>query len=273
MFKAMLANSKNKKYLCRLLSLLFEISEEEAMKSFRYSKNELDRDNVRSRANIVDIVGTLGKTKVNIEMNKTNTIPRNVHYLEVLSKEDNLSGTKFGERNLTVQVNLTDICFKGDKTVNYFCKQDISDRTMGNEVLVNASIPMIRKKMYTLGEESLDEIERYVAIVTMDKKREAEKLAKGDELYMEYIKDAKKAEKSTSYYDDFDYEVHLAAYYTQDGIRKGLEDGIKQGLEQGREEEREKRIQKMLEIGMPLETIIKCFDLTEEEIKKIKIDE
>ncbi len=64
----------------------------------------------------------------------------------------------FGERNLTVQINLTDICFKGDKTVNYFCKQDISDRTMGNEVLVNASIPMIRKKMYTLGEESLDEI-------------------------------------------------------------------------------------------------------------------
>ena len=171
----------------------------------------------------------------------------------------------FGERNLTVQINLTDICFKGDKTVNYFCKQDISDRTMGNEVLVNASIPMIRKKMYTLGEESLDEIERYVAILTMDKKKEAEKLAKGDELYMEYIRDA----KSTSYYDDFDYEVHLAAYYTQDGIRKGLEDGIKQG----REEEREKRIQKMVEIGMPLETITKCFDLTDEEIKKIKIDE
>jgi len=103
----------------------------------------------------------------------------------------------------------------------------------------------------------------------MDKKKEAEKLAKGDELYMEYIKDAKKAEKSTSYYDGFDYEVHLAAYYTQDGIRKGLEDGIKQG----REEEREKRIQKMVEIGMPLETITKCFDLTDEEIKKIKIDE
>jgi len=66
--------------------------------------------------------------------------------------------------------------------------------------------------------------------------------------------------------DDFDYEVHLAAYYTQDGIRKGLEESHK---------ERDKAILKMVKMGIPMETILKCYELSREEIEKIndKIDE
>jgi len=60
--------------------------------------------------------------------------------------------------------------------------------------------------------------------------------------------------------------VHLAAYYTQDGIRKGLEESHK---------ERDKAILKMVKMGIPMETILKCYELSREEIEKIndKIDE
>ncbi len=55
MFKTMLANSKRKKYLCRLLSLLFDVTEEEAMKLFKFSKNELDKDSIFRRGDRVDL--------------------------------------------------------------------------------------------------------------------------------------------------------------------------------------------------------------------------
>lgn len=215
----------------------------------------------------MDLVGTLGNVKVNVEMNKTNTLLRNINYFKEITKEEILSGTEIKAFDtLAVQINLTDLCFKSDKTVNYFWYRDESGRGIDNKVLVNISIPLIRKKVYTEGIESLDDLERYVGMMSMEKVKKAKELAKGDELRMEYIKDAKRVEKSTNFYDDFDYEATLISNYIQDGMAIGKEEGLKKG----RIEERQRAIAKMTEIGLPIEKIIECFDLSEEEIKDLK---
>ncbi len=179
MFKTMLANSKRKKYLCRLLSLLFDVTEEEAMKLFKFSKNELDKDSLFRRGDRVDLVGRLGNVKINVEMNKTNTLIRNVEYLNRMSNENIAVGIgTFDVDNLSVQINLTDVAFQGDSTTNYFYRRDSLGRGLGNEVLVNISIPSIRKKLYTKGIESLDALERYLGMMSAVKLKEAKELAK-----------------------------------------------------------------------------------------------
>jgi predicted transposase/invertase (TIGR01784 family) len=54
------------------------------------------------------------------------------------------------------------------------------------------------------------------------------------------------------------------------GMEKGFEVGMQQGIQQGIQEERKKMLKAMIELGVPIDSIISKLNIDENEIKKIK---
>lgn len=290
MFKAMLASTIRKKYLSRLLSYIFDLSEKEIYENFEYINSELDREFMLQKGERVDLVGRLCGVLINIEMNGTPLLDRNIKYLERISREKVLINSKTNNKGIkAIQINLNDVSYYKDEIVNYFYMND-GERAIGDKVLVSISLPLIRKKMYTLGSGSLEGIERFMAVSTTTNKKKAEEIAGSDSLMKEYIEEAKQVEECVlPYYPDLDVKNMDFSYFYKnlgkvegreegreegklEGLAKGriegLEEGFAKGCELGREEERAKLIESLKKIynnGKPIENILECFNLSEDE--------
>ena len=273
MFKTMIANTKRKVFLCRLLSHIFNLSEKEVFENFTFIKGELDKDNLFQKGERVDLVGKLYGSIINVEMNKTSILDRNVEYLERISREEVLVGCDDSVYKVNAfQINLNDVCYKDDEIISYFWMKDGKGRAIGNKVLINISIPLIRKKFYTEGAEKLNELERLIFIMTTTDKREAKKLARRDELMKRYIKEAKQVEEAVlPYY--YDLEVDYKTLFREEGREEGHEEGRKEGRKEEREYNQRRLIasaKRLYDIGTSLDDIKECLSLSKEEINEVK---
>ncbi len=258
MFKTMIANRRRKKYLSRLLSYILHMPEEEIFNHFEYLNTELDRDFMHQKGERVDLLGKIHGVFINVEMNKTPLLERNLKYLERITVEKIYIGTDSSALSLkAVQINLNDVCYKDDEIVSFFSMRDKLNRGIGNKVLVNICIPLIRKKMYSEGVESLEGLEQFMALMTTTSKEKARKIARNDELMQKYVKEAKQVEKKViPFYRDL--EVDYKDYY------------IEEGREEGRAKERMLLAQKMLQKGITLEELKNDYGYSVEEIEMLK---
>ena len=141
-------------------------------------------------------MGKIHGVFINVEMNKTPLLDRNLDYLERITLEKIFIGSGSSAHQLkAIQINLNDVCYKGDEIVSFFSMRDKLNRGIGNKVLVNISIPMLRKKMYSEGIESLEGIERFIALMPTKSKEKAKRIAGDDELMQEYVEEAKQVER------------------------------------------------------------------------------
>ena len=87
MFKTMIASTRRKRFVCRLLSYLLNLHEKEIFENFEHINTELDRDFMHQKGERVDLLGKIHGVFINVEMNKTPLLDRNLDYLERITLE------------------------------------------------------------------------------------------------------------------------------------------------------------------------------------------
>ena len=98
MFKTMFYNSKRLKYSVKFISYYLDISYEELIKNIRLVKSELDKESNDMKEERSDYVAEINNSKINIEVNNTNSVEvmeRNLEYAFRLYGERVRIGKKY----------------------------------------------------------------------------------------------------------------------------------------------------------------------------------
>ena len=268
MFLAMINNEKRKQYASYLISLLLDADYEEIYNTIVFQKEKLDKDNYYDKGKTVDFVCRINGEIIGIEMNNnkkdTLSLERNISYAADLYK----SGAKMGDRynyNRVVQININNFSFEGNNKVieRYLITNEEGETLTDKLEFIYIYLPNIKKKSY-------NEIEKFerLLLVFNESKDKSSKLARGDKIMEEYVKDS----VDTSYDDEiiglYDKEMHDKMMFNSavdDSRKAGIEEGLKQG-------EKKKQIEiarNMLKKGMDKETIQELTSLSEEELEKL----
>jgi flagellar biosynthesis/type III secretory pathway protein FliH len=91
------------------------------------------------------------------------------------------------------------------------------------------------------------------------------------------IKEAEMGLMSIKWEDLPSYEIGMEKGFEagmqqgiEEGIQKGIQKGMQEGIQKGMQEERKKMLKAMIELGVPIDSIISKLNIDENEIKKIK---
>ena len=125
------------------------------------------------------------------------------------------------------------------------------------------------KKNYKEGKK-IKKLEKYLLYLLMTRyeKKEINEFIKGDEVLMEAEKirdDLIKRETIRFYYDQELDEMIEKKSIREDALEEGMEKGVKKGLKI----EKRNIAKNLLNLGMPIDTIIKATGLSKKEISKM----
>jgi predicted transposase/invertase (TIGR01784 family) len=128
-----------------------------------------------------------------------------------------------------------------------------------HKIIINIYIPNLRRKCYNEGIEKLEEVEKYLLVLTEKGINEAKEIGGNIKIMDEYIDEAVEVSYESGFGEAYDKEEAI------------YDDGIKKGMEQGMKNEKIEIARKMLNEKMDISMISKITGLTKEEIDKIKI--
>jgi predicted transposase/invertase (TIGR01784 family) len=266
MFKAMFQNKKRIKYSCKLLSYLFDVSYDELLNNLVLTKNDIDKEKENSLGGRCDYVAFINNTYVNVEVNQNSslvTLLRNIQYLDTIysKKIKRSSSLKKEDYNYCVQVNINNFSFKNnDNIFDIFMLQNKDGLVLDDhKIIINIYIPNLRRKCYNEGIEKLEEVEKYLLVLTEKGINEAKEIGGNIKIMDEYIDEAVEVSYESGFGEAYDKEEAI------------YDDGIKKGMEQGMKNEKIEIARKMLNEKMDISMISKITGLTKEEIDKIKI--
>ena len=290
MFHTMLNNSKRKKYVSYLLSLILEEDYEEILNNIEFVKDELDKENFYDSKRTVDLVCRIKEKIYNIEMNNNSDIrslERNISYLNDLYKSSMKVGSDYNY-NYCIQININNFNIKGNKKkISRFKLRDEEGDILTNKIdFIYIYLPLIKEAWYTNSE--LSELEKLLLIFNEDSRKEVDKIMKGNKIMEEYRREAECASNDTEIIGLYDKEKTreiLQQMALEDekkkaikqGLEQGLEQGIKQGIKQGREEGMKQGIEQqkisiinnMKKLNLDEDTIIKSLDISQEEYNEL----
>jgi len=283
MFMTMFENEARIAYSALLASYFIEdITFEELLKNIVLVKNELDKTHEKKKGLRSDYIAQIGNSKLNIEINNNYTLEvmeRNIEYAFRLYANKANRGSK-SEYTQVVQLNLNNFAFEGnDKIIDIYTLRNDEGLNLTNKIIiVQIYVPNLRKKWYTSGIESLNELERYILTLTEQNIEDSLKLGKGHRIMEDYIKDAINASGDEILLEAYDKEWALTdlgkhegfkAGYSEgmsEGIQQGIQEGIKQGIYQNKLE----IVLTMLSKNMKINLISEITGLSIDEINKIK---
>jgi predicted transposase/invertase (TIGR01784 family) len=225
MFKAMFQNEKRIKYSCKLLSYIFDISYEELLDNLVLTKNEINKEKENSFGGRCDYVAYINNTYVNVEVNQNSsleTLLRNIQYLDTIYlKKIKRNKTKKEDYNYCVQVNINNFAFKNNnKVFDIYMNQNKEGLVLDDhKIIINIYIPNLRRKCYNEGIESLEEVEKYLLVLTEKGIEEAKEIGGNIEIMDEYIDEAVEVSIDSGFGEAYDKEE---AIY-DDGMKKGIE--------------------------------------------------
>ena len=118
-----------------------------------------------------------------------------------------------------------------------------------------------------VGEEKLDELERYLLTLVLQKKSDTDKVGGGNSFMEDYIKDATEASLDEELLVSYDKEKALYELGTSEGEKIGFKKGEKSGYDK-----KSKEIAKnLLKEGIDVEIISKTTGLSKEIINSINM--
>ena len=276
MFKTMFQNKNRIKYSVKLLSYILDISYDELLDKIRLYKNETDKKYNSDKNERCDYVAEIDGSYVNIEVNNNSsleTLERNIQYLNSIYAKDVYEGSEYNY-NQVIQINLNNFSFKGqDKIMDiYTVKNDEGIELTKNITFVQIYIPNVRKKWYTEGKESLNEMERYILALSEPNIDDAKDISVGDIVMEDYVNESVKVSEGKNFGESYDKEWALKDEWARVGLEQGRQEGIEQGIEQGIEIGKKESLievaKNLLSLNISISDIIKATGLTEEEIKK-----
>jgi len=221
MFKTMIYNDNRIQYSKHILEYFLP----DKYMDYNLTKSETNKDSNEDKEMTVDFAAIKDDLFIDIEMNNTNTLERNADYLSRLCSKE----IKKGEEYIYykgLQMNLNGFKPPHNKTTDLYYTRDRIGNVYVPQIFVNIYLQNLWELYYNVGEEGLSRFERSILVMTSKSKKTAEKIAKGDKIMEEYIKDAKEAMmKDKNLRRAYDHEVELAKVAEENGIEKGIEKG------------------------------------------------
>ena len=240
MFETMLNNTKRKKYVAYLLSLILEENFKDVLNGLEFVKESMDKENYYDSKKTVDLICKFKDKYYNIEMNNNNTekerLERNISYLTKIYDGSMKIGNKKYIYNNCVQININNFNFRGNtKEIDkFYIQNDNLDKLTDKITFVYIYLPLIRKKYYNKGE--LTKLEKLMMIFNEEKTETVESLMKEEIVMEEYRRDATEASKEETIIGLYDKELEdkmLQEAVNDRLLQEGKEEGIKEGKIQG----------------------------------------
>lgn len=128
-------------------------------------------------------------------------------------------------------------------------------------LVINVSLPNLLEKCYTLGIESLSELEKFIYSMLEENITKLDKIMEELPMVKEYVKEAKEVIKESIFGEAYNHE--------QANNEQWYQDGMEQGIEQGKKEKTIDIIKSLFKNDVSLELISKSVNLSIEEIKNI----
>jgi predicted transposase/invertase (TIGR01784 family) len=127
-----------------------------------------------------------------------------------------------------------------------------------HKIIINIYIPNLRRKCYNEGIEKLEEVEKYLLVLTEKGINEAKEIGGNIEIMDEYIDEAVEVSYESGFGEAYDKEEAI------------YDDGIKKGMEQGMKNEKIEIAKSLLEHNISIDIIMESTGLTKEEIEKLR---
>ena len=296
-FKSFMLSEDTKEYTARLISLITKIPEKEILKNAVFNNVELPVKNKSDKRYRTDIIITIVKNIINIEMNREyydGLFSKNNAYISKLYSYQFDVGDSYTNISKIIGINIDNFSkFRGNKFVYKFLPMEIETKEIEeeNRESYHLDLEYLRNKCYN--NDKLSELEKMCQIFIEEDFEHLENLKKGDDVMTKAVnklEDISKDDKIIGLYDAeaVDRKVwnskilYAEKIGTERGMEKGLKKGMKEGMKKGIKEGIEKGIEKgfqegkknnqfmivqnMLNKGFDKETIIEITGITLDEL-------
>lgn len=271
-FKSIMLDEENEDYLKTLIHLITKIPMEE-LKNITVRNVEHLIDNIDDKLMKSDIIVSIGKSYISIEMNKTNKkwlSNRNENYMHKIASRFYKEKESYLLEYKIIQISFD--CFdylKLDEELYEIVYKDMKsnkiDPNYEYSKKYHVNLEKIKKVWYTKSINELSKFERYCILLMADTKEEARTLA-GEDLVMKKV--SRKLENLSS---DEDMIGLYNAEIEEEKIRLSMrEEGIKEGKIEGIKEGIIITAKNLLQMNIDIKTISKATGLSIEEIENLK---
>ena len=280
MFETMFNNTKRKKYVSYLLSLILNEDYNELLNGIVFVKGTMDKNNVYDSKKTVDLICEYKNVFYNIEMNNSKTdryrLERNISYLNKIYDGFMKRGKKKYIYNNVVQININNFNFVGnEESIDKFYLENSKSKKLTEKItFINIYLPIIKKKYYNKSE--LTKLEKYMIILNEKKSKDLEEIIKEDLVMKEYRRDAEEVSKDYEglglYDKELEDEILMEARMEDSkeiGKKEGLVEGIVKGKKEGKKEGVLSVALNMLKKKVPITEISLYTGLSKKEIEKI----
>jgi len=247
---------------------------------------------IKSKEKLSDVIVTINDNitvcfEANSKYSKSEQI-KNFGYACILYSDMTRRGENYSEDNRTILVDITSKLPKGNKKdIDIFQVSNIKDRKdlyIQNFVIYRYNIDKIKKYMYTLDEEKINEYCHLIMLVLDEE--ELTLFSNNKYLSIEnrkqiknYRKELIGMNKNIRLIDLIDPEEDMKKLHISEGYEMGRSEGINigekrgrsEGITEGKEIEKVEMTKKMLADGMTPEVIKKYVNLSLKKINKIKL--
>lgn len=296
-FKSFMLSEDTKEYTARLISLITKIPEKEILKNAVFNNVELPVKNKIDKRYRTDIIITIVKNIINIEMNREyydGLFSKNNAYISKLYSDQFDVGDSYTNISKIIGINIDNFSkFRGNKFVYKFLPMEIETKEIEeeNRESYHLDLEYLRNKCYN--NDKLSELEKMCQIFIEEDFEHLENLKKGDDVMTKAVNKLEEISKDDKIIGLYDAEavdrkvwnskiLYAEKIGTERGMEKGLKKGMKEGMKKGIKEGIEKGIEKgfqegkknnqlmivqnMLNKGFDKETIIEITGITLDEL-------
>ena len=259
MFETMINNESRKKYAALIIASALKRNYKDICSTIEYVKNKLDKQSEIEKGREVDFICKLEDEYIGIEMNnnyRKELYERNISYAMDIYKSKEIRGSKYSF-NKVVQINVNNFTFENNnKEVEEYALRNNEGEYLTEKIkIINIYLPIIRNKYYT--GDDLSELDKIMLIFNEEDNEELSKLYEGDEILMEYVKDAKVASINDDIVGLYDKELH-------EELLRNTE------LYNAEQKGKKETAKNMLQKGLNIDFICDCTKLTLKEVESLK---
>ncbi len=286
MFKAIMLDESNRDYLIGIISHVTGI-ERKYLKDIEIQNSEHIVDNKKQKKMRSDIIASIGKKIINIEMNKyyyKGLFLKNDAYLHKISSSLYKEDEDYVDVKSVIQINFNNFNqFECDKEIYKFEYREESTNIVlpENPIKYYIDLEYLYETCYNKPVSVLSEFERYCLLLKAETKEFVKNIAGDDNIMKKVqtrIEELNEDENILGLYDAekeaekvmrtrIKYEVEKAQI---EATKRGMEKGMKEGMEKGEKKQKQEIAKNMLKENIDVDIIIKCTGLTKEEIESLK---
>jgi len=233
MFKRIFGREDNKKFTCKLLSNIIDISYEDLLNNLKFTKNETGKEKNTDTSYRNDLVLELNDNIINIEMNNNSSEEirnRNISYIMRL-REDK----KDKKYHQVIQINLNNYSYKEDNEIVRVFTLSSSDKVILTNLIyiIDIYLPNIMKKSYNNNIKILNELERFLLVGLEENKTKTVKYMGEDIIMKELDEKMEEWTLSDDLRESYDKEWALKDQALRDGLIQKEKEIINTMLENG----------------------------------------